>query len=285
MKFKFLVIVIVIFLFIGCATANKNNRISLNYFEYSRGKSFPTKADIYMKYEGNDYTLQNAYLEDQSFFEDNSLIPNAFIKPLLKLKISDAIKAFTEPYYSYRLIHFFKNYPNFGVGIEFIHLKVFLMDYDQRIHLKGTYKGKCIDEKVRVGDYLSMFNISHGVNHAAFHIVYRWLFSPSLKVPEGRFQPYVNVSFGPAIPHLEIDTVEDGGNRRRAYSYQSALANWGFGLGTGIRYKPWRKLGFYLEYKLTYSYLKGMHFDEVTGTRVSVDFLSHHIQWGLSFMF
>ncbi len=269
----------------GCVSGKRNTGITLNYFEYSRGTSFPNKADINMKYENNDFSLKDVKLDDQSFFEDHSIIPNAFIKPLFNLKISDAVKAFTEPYYSYRLIHFFKNYPNFGIGVEFIHLKVFLMDLDQNIHLKGKLNGENIDEVVRVGDYLNMFSISHGVNHAAFHLVYRWLFSPSIKVPEGRWQPYVNVSFGPAIPHLEIDTVEEDGYKRRAYSYQSALTNWGFGVGTGIRFKPWRKLGFYFEYKFTYSYLKGMHFDEVTDTRVSVDFFTHHLQWGLSFMF
>ena len=285
MKSKILILFIVISLLYGCATAKKNNGIALNYFEYARGMSSPAHADVYMKYENNDYTLSDVYMEDQSFFEDNSIIPNAFIKPLFSLKIADAIKAFTEPYYSYRFIHFFKSYPNFGIGVEFIHHKVFMMDKDQKVHLKGTFRGEEMDEMVRVGDYLDLFTISHGINHASFHLVYRWLLSPSAKAPEGRYQPYVNVSFGPAIPHLEIDTTEENGAQRRAYSYQSALTNWGFGFGTGIRYKPWKKLGFYLEYKLTYSYLKGMHFDEVTGTRVSVDFLSHHLQWGLSFMF
>ncbi len=285
MNYKIIFLLVTISLLFGCATAKKNNGIALNYFEYSRGKSFPTKADIYMKYENNDFTMENVLLNDESFFEDKSIIPNAFLKPLFNLKIANAVKAFTEPYYSYRFIHFFKNYPNFGIGVEFIHLKVFLTDKDQKVHLSGKYKGENIDETVRAGDYFDLFSISHGVNHASFHLVYRWLFSPSLKVPEGRFQPFVNVSFGPAIPHLEIDTVEDEGPQRRAYSYQSALTNWGFGFGTGIRYKPWKKLGFYLEYKLTYSYLKGMHFDEITGTRVSVDFLTHHLQWGLSFMF
>ncbi len=277
--------VLVLLISAGCVSFKKTGKTTLNYFEYSRGKSFPNKASLAVRYNDNDYILNNITLDDQSFFEDNSIIPNAFIKPLFRLKLNDALKAFTEPYYSYRLIHFFKANPHFGLGLEFIHLKVFMIDKDQTVRMKGTFRGESIDKKVRLGDIIDLFNISHGVNHAGIHLVYRWLLSPSLRVPEGRFQPYFAISAGPTFPHLELNTVETDGVKKRAYSYQSKLWNWGFGFGTGIRYKPWAGLGFYLEYKLTYSYLRGMYFDDISDSSVKSTFLTHQLQWGLSFMF
>jgi hypothetical protein len=279
-----LILIAVTFFFSGCASSG-SNRMTRNYFEYSRGKSFPTYSDLTLQYANNDYTLHNIYLEDESFFPDDSIFPNAFFKPLLKLKLNDAQKAFTEPYYSYRLIHFLKGNPHIGIGIEFIHLKVFLMDPDQKIRMSGMYNGESIDETVRVGDYIDMFNVSHGVNHLGLHFVYRWMFDKTATIPDGRFQPFINASIGPTFPHLELDTKEKGEKVKRAFSYQGSSRNWGLGLGTGVRYKPWRHLGFYLEYKLTYSHLHGMRFDDMDDTSVRLNFWVHQLQWGLSVMF
>lgn len=271
-------------LFTSCATNPQKTRMTRFYFEYARGKSFPTHSDVSMNYNNHNYTFHNLCLEDESFFPDNSIIPNAFIKPLLKLKLNDAQKAFTEPYYSYRFIYFLKRNPHIGIGFQFIHLKVFLMDMDQQVRLSGTYNGAPIDQTVRVGDYLDMFNVSHGVNHLGLYLTYRWMLKKTPIIKDGRWQPYISISGGPAIPHLELNTKEDGIIQKRAYSYQSSWRNWGLGLGTGIRFKPWRHLGFFMEYKFTYSHLYGMHFDDLSDTNVSLEFFTHHLQWGLSLM-
>jgi opacity protein-like surface antigen len=272
----------------GCASGGnktRKTRMTRFYVEYSRGKSFPTYGDVSLKYDNHDYTFHHLYLEDESFFPDDSIIPNAFIKPLLSLKFNDAQKAFTEPYYSYRFIYFLKKNPHIGIGYEFIHFKVFLLDRDQRVRLSGKVDGVPVDQTVRVGDYLDMFNISHGVNHVGLHLVYRWMWKKTPVIPDGRWQPYVSLSFGPAVPHLELDTKESGVPVKRAYSFQASWRNWGMGLGTGVRFKPWRHFGFYMEYKFTYSSLHGMHFDDAADTKVSTEFLTHHLQWGVSVMF
>ncbi len=266
----------------GCASTSK--KMTRNYFEYSRGKSFPTHSDIGFRHGNSDYTFHNLYLEDESFFPDDSIFPNAFFKPLFKLKFNDAQKAFTEPYYSYRLIHFLKGNPHIGIGLEFIHLKVFLMDKDQKVRMSGTYNGVPVDQTIRIGDYVDMFNVSHGVNHLGLHLVYRWMFNKTPYIQDGRFQPFVNLSVGPTFPHLELNTVENGKSEQKAFSYQGSKKNWGFGLGGGIRYKPWRHFGFYLEYKLTYSHLHGMRFDNVPNSNMNMDFWVHQLQWGLSIM-
>ncbi|NIM16791.1 MAG: outer membrane beta-barrel protein [Candidatus Aminicenantes bacterium] len=271
--------------FTGCASGIKRTRMTRFYFEYSRGKSFPTHSDVSMKYENHDFTFHDLYLEDESFFPDDSIIPNAFIKPLLELKLNDAKKAFTEPYYNYRFIYFLKKNPHIGIGYEFTHLKVFLLDKNQRVRMSGIYNGAPIDQTVTVGDYLDTFSVSHGVNHVGLHLVYRWMLKKTPVIKDGRLQPYVGLSFGPTISHLELNTKENGVPRKRAYSFQFSLRNWGLGLGTGVRYKPWRHFGFYLEYKLTYSSLHSLHFDELDNTNVSLDFFTHHLQWGMSLMF
>jgi opacity protein-like surface antigen len=98
-------------------------------------------------------------------------------------------------------------------------------------------------------------------------------------------QPYVNFSFGPAVPHLELNTNRNREIKGQAYSFQSSMKNWGGGLGAGVRYKISRRFGLYLEYKLTYSHLHGMRFDDMDNTNVNMDFWTHHLQWGLSVMF
>jgi len=278
-------VVLTVGIFTGCATNVKNTRMTRFYIEYSRGKSFPNHSDVSMKYQNHDFTLHHLYLEDESFFPDGSIIPNAFIKPLLQLKLNDAQKAFTEPYYSYRFIYFLKKNPHIGIGYEFIHSKVFLVDMNQQVRLSGIYNGEPIDRRVTVGDFLDMFSISHGVNHVGLHLVYRWMLKKTPVIKDGRLQPYVALSFGPTVPHLELNTKENGMPQKRAYSFQAGWRNWGAAFGTGIRYKSWRHFGFYLEYKLTYSSLHGMHFDEPENTNVSMDFFTHHLQWGISLMF
>jgi hypothetical protein len=278
------VLVLTVIVFAGCSAGIKESRMTRFYIEYSRGKSFPNRSDVSMKYQNHDFTFHHLYLEDESFFPDDSIIPNAFIKPLLRLKLNDAQKAFTEPYYSYRFIYFLKRNPHIGMGFEFIHSKVFLLDMNQRVRLSGIYNGEPMDRTVRVGDYLDLFNVSHGVNHVGLHLVYRWMWKKTPGIVDGRWQPYVALSFGPTVPHLELNTKENSVPQKRAYSFQASWRNWGAALGTGIRYKPWRHFGFYLEYKLTYSYLHGMHFDEPENTHVGMDFFTHHLQWGISLM-
>jgi len=285
MKKNLLLIIIIGLLSISCGITTKK-KMTLNYLEYCRGKSSHTTSDLHLKYNNNDYIFKDIKLIDKSFFPDDSIFPNAFFKPLLRFNFGDALKAFTEPYYSYRFIHFLKNNPNIGIGIEFIHLKVFLEDLDQNLNISGTVNGEQVNETAKIGDYITMFNISHGVNHLGIHLTYRWMLNKTEKIQDGIFQPYINISVGPAIPHLEMDIVENGIFQRVAYSYQAGLRNWGFGAGAGIRFKPWTRIGFYLEYKFTHSHLFDMYLDDLKNTsKVKTSFSVHHLQWGISFMF
>ncbi len=269
----------------ACATNQlKPKPMTRTYFEYNRGKSFPGRSDIGLAFGSHDFKFQRVFLGDESFYPDNSIIPNAFLSPLFDLRFGEALDAFTEPYYALRLIHFLKKNPRVGIGLELIHFKVFLLDKDQRVRMTGIYDKKEVDKEVRIGDYLDMFNVSHGINHVGLLVNYRLMLSKTAAVPDGRLQPFASLSLGPAAPHLELDIFNESDIERKAYSYQWSAKNWGLGMGLGVRYKPSRHFGFYLEYKLTYSYLHGMHFDSEADSRVIMDFFTHHLQWGISIM-
>ena len=256
--------------------------MTFNYIEYNRGMSFSTTSDLRIIYQNHDYTFHNLHLQGKSFFPDNSIIPNAFLKHLIKLKLGDALKAFTEPYYGIRFFHFLKKNPKIGLGIEFTHFKVFLVDKEQRVRLTGKKNGSPIDQTIEVKDYIDLFNISHGVNHLSFTFVYRFMLLQTPRIRDGKLQPYVSLNAGPAIPHLELTTMENGKSDKKAYSYRFSFPNLGFSIGLGLRYRPFKHVGFYLEYKFSYSYLQRMRFDNGENGKVTMNFPAHHLLWGFS---
>jgi len=268
----------------GCRSAG--GKVTLNYLEYNRGASVVTRSSPRLEYGANDLRFHDVRFDDRSFFPDDSVFPNAFFKPLLRLQLHKAMDAFTEPYYGVRFIHFFKKNPRLGIGIDFIHFKIFVTDPDQRVRLTGRRYGRELNETVRLGDFIDTFSVSHGINHLSLTVVYRWLLSPSSRVSEGRCQPFVSLGAGPAIPHLELTTVENGVLRDRAYSYQLGFPkNLGFGLGAGVRFKLHPHFGLYAEYKFTYSLLHGMFFDGDEEGTVKMSFPDHHFAWGVSYIF
>lgn len=261
-----------------------NNKITLNYIEYNRGKSFPLRADLRMLYDENNLLFRNIYFEDFSFFPDNSIIPNTFIKPLLQLQIGAFLDAFTEPYYGIRFIHFFKNNPHLGIGLEFIHQKIFLDNPSQKVSVSGSIDSIPVNEVVPINKYVDYFSVSHGINHLGFIVVYRMLLLRSSRIPDGRIQPFFSLSAGPTIPHLELKLAETF-PKWETFAYQPSFRNFGLGAGTGIRFKLSRHFSLYCEYKLTYSHLHGMDLEDRPGSSVKMQFLSHHLLWGLAYIF
>jgi len=280
---RWLLAILAIFTAAGCAGHGGSHGITLNYIEYNRGKSFPTRSDIQLDWQGNSLHFEQVRFEDDSFFPDDSIIPNAFIKPLLKLRLSDALKAFTEPYYGYRFIHFLRKNPHIGFGIEFTHHKLFLNQPGQRVRITGTYQGKPLDQALPVNSFIDYLSVSHGVNNLNLTITYRWLLKPAPAIPEGRWQPYVSAGFGMAFPHLELKLAGDG-SQWSEYAYQAGSGNFGFAAGAGIRYKFTPHFGAYLEYKLSFSHLHDMHFLNGDGD-LAMAFTTHHLMWGISFIF
>lgn len=267
----------------GCASRHASFRPTLNYLEYNRGKSFPTRSDIQLDWNVNSLYFTGVRFADDSFFPDNFIIPNAFLRPLMQLRFGDALKAFTEPYYGYRLIHFFRRNPRIGLGIEFTHHKLFLNDPNQPVRVSGTYEGKPLDQSLPVNAFIDYLSVSHGVNHLNLIVTYRWLLSPTAAIPDGRWQPYVAAGFGPAFPHLELKLTKDSPEWSE-YAYHSGPRNFNFSVGIGMRGKFSPHLGAYLEYKFSYSHLHDMHFYGGAGN-LAMAFGTHHLMWGISLIF
>ena len=257
---------------------DERHRYHLFYIEYNRGFSSPTTSNIHLKTATQDLTFYNVHLEDNSFFPDNSIIPNAFFKPLFKGDIVGAVKATTEPYYGIRIYHFLKTHPEIGFGIDFIHFKVFLPDESQNVQIKGTDNKNKIDRTDDIHNYFYSFNVSHGVNHIGLSFVYRKMFLKSEKYPDGKVQPYFSFHIAPCIPHHEIKLQ---GSELEAYSYQLKFPNLGFAIGLGSRFHLFNHLGIYIEYKYTYTFLRNLVFDNGEG-KVQLNFGVHHIIWGFS---
>ena len=122
-------------------------------------------------------------------------------------------------------------------------------------------------------------------DHAALYFEYRQLFLKTPQINDGRLQPYINLSLGVTVPHLETRFNVNGHPQKTAYSYQAGWKNLGFASGLGLRFRPFKGIGFNLEYKLTYSILNDMYFDNDTDSNLKMDFFAGQLMWGLSFIF
>lgn len=259
-------------------------KITLNFIEYNRGLSVPSRSDVGITTAADETRFHDMRLDGKSFFPDDSIIPNAFFKPLVHLDFPGVLHAFTEPYYGIRIYRFFNRHPHWGVGLDFTHLKVFMADPEQKVRVAGPWPDVPPDGQIRLGDHFDVLNVSHGVNHVAVNGVYRWMLLPSAKAPDGRLQPFVSGGGGPAFPHPELTVKQDGEWQRKVYSYQWRLGNWGVGAGAGLRWRVTAHFGLYNEYKWTYSILNNMRFDDGVG-QIRMRFSSAHAAWGILYGF
>ena len=158
----------------ACRSAQTAGPVRLTVFEYNRGASSPDRSDLVFGSGANQTRFHDVRLEGQSFYDDNSIVPNSFLGPLARGEFKKALNAFTEPYYGYRLLHFLRAHPTWAVGVEFTHHKAFMADPDQRTLVTGPWSGLDADGRTRLGDQFRTLNVSHGVNHVAFVVQRRW---------------------------------------------------------------------------------------------------------------
>lgn len=262
----------------------KPPKMTLTYIEYNRGYTFPTRAQIGIHYPGQfDLTFHKVRMIGNAFYPDDSIIPNAFLKPLFKGNFSAALNAFTEPYYTLRVFHFFKQRPNLGIGVEFIHFKIFIPDEGEQVLVTGQDQNGPVDSWKSTKDYIDSYNVSHGINLLSLSLVYRMMLMPTEKILAGRIQPYAALSIGPCIPHPQLRLAKDP--EYKAFGHQFRFDNFGYGFSLGSRFQVLKNFGLYLEYKFTQIQLNEMLFDNgeegTFWTRCHV----HHLLWGLSIIF
>lgn len=260
---------------------DRTKNMTMRYLEYVRGMSSPTVSTVQVVDGNSNLYYHDMRLDDLSFYPDNSLVPNAPGWHKNQLDVYNTVAAFTEPYYGVKFHWFLHSRPQLGFGIDYTHLKVDLIDFDQAIRRTGTIDGVAVDDKIRAGDYFYLLSVSHGVNHVAFTATYRWMLMKSAKRPDGLFQPFVGIGAGPAIPHGELTVLENGERVLKIYGFKYTLVNYAFEFNAGLRLKLDHRFSFLLMTKFAYSMLQYVPFEQGDGY-MALSFPTAHLQWGLS---
>ncbi len=140
------------------------------------------------------------------------------------------------PYYGLRLLHFFAQRPNWGVGLDYTHYKMYAQT-DRVTQTSGTWKGAPVDGQARVDQYVQHFEMSHGVNMLSLIGVYRWAGETD------RLRPYLGAGLVYYLPHTE-STVDN-----RAHETGYASSGGGYQILGGLNYRLTRRLGLFAEAK------------------------------------
>lgn len=184
-------------------------------------------------------------------------------------------RSFESPiFYGARVGYWFNDAPNWGVSVDFSHLKTYLVD-SETVAVNGVQNGIPLNGNVPINSTnISSFNMSHGLNTLTFNGQYRWF--PACKRDEtllGRMQVYTGLGAGFSIPHVEANI-----NGIRTHEYQ-----WGAGPVVngmlGINYDIYSFMSGFVEYKLTYADVEA----ELTGGgSINTESVNHQLIFGLA---
>ena len=178
-------------------------------------------------------------------------------------------------YYGIRVSHFFEERPDWGVGFDFTHDKVFAKT-DQVVHVDGTWNGVPVNEDVPMNQRVQTFDMSHGVNILALNVYHRWMHQTNSTFPHGRWQPYVGAGLTYYLLHPE-NTVNGQNNDE---SYQGG--GFGYQLLGGLQYGITPMVGVFIEAK----YNSGkVEVDTVGGGHGETELKSSQLLAGVSVAF
>ncbi len=183
-------------------------------------------------------------------------------------------RSFEEPiFYGAKLGYWFTSRPNWGVSVDFSHLKNYL-NYNETVSVDGIRNGVSVSGKEAISNTIQNFNMSHGLNTLTFNGMYRWF--PTGQRDQsllGRMQLYTGLGAGFSIPHVEAAL-----DNKITYEYQ-----WGAGPAVngmmGINYDVYKFLSGFVEYKLTYA---GVEAELTDGGTITTETVNHQIIFGLA---
>jgi lipid A oxidase len=150
-------------------------------------------------------------------------------------------------YYGFRLSHWRPHNPRLGIALDFTHPKAYLSP-EQSVQVSGNRAGAAVDGQEPIGNTIESFNNSHGLNLLTLNLLYRWSAGGLGRALSRRFEPYVGLGAGIAIPH--VDAIIDG---QHTSEYQ--LAGPAVQGLAGVRYATTDRVGVFVEYKLSYARL------------------------------
>ncbi|MFZ2727454.1 MAG: hypothetical protein WAX77_14460 [Methylococcaceae bacterium] len=231
------------------------------------GKSVTEDGDLTLKQDKTNLTYKDIRWDDHSFEEPS--------------------------YYGAKLGYWFDKHPNYGVSLDFTHLKNYLVDSDSKTRTGTDNTGKSVTEtsainngeKYYMGNCagtancspLSQFNMSHGVNTITFNGHYRWFPTGQRdNTVLGRLQLYSGLGAGFSVPHVEARVYG-----KKTYEYQ-----WGAGPVVngmlGFNYDIYKMISGFGEYRLTYVNVED---DLIGGGTIDTETVNHQFIFGLSARF
>jgi hypothetical protein len=147
-------------------------------------------------------------------------------------------KPFKSPvYYGIRTLGW-SSRGTFGAMLDFTHSKTISQPY-QEVNFSGMRNGQKAPERARIGDTFRHFEFSHGHNTLTFNGMVR------LASILPRLAPYIGVGAGVALPHTEVQFLDDP-SRTYEYQYVGPAAQGLIGLELRAA-----RLSLFLEYKFT----------------------------------
>jgi lipid A oxidase len=177
-------------------------------------------------------------------------------------------------YYGGRVAYFRANDAHWGVSLEFFHAKMYLNTEDT-VRVTGTRASAPVNAPERVGDTITDFNISHGLNFLTANAMYRWFLADREQNFLGRFQPYLGAGIGAAIPHVE-STI--GAVHFEQYQFRGPACQ----AMAGLNFDLAKHLGLFAEYKFTYADLDRL---SIPNGSISLTPLTQHLATGISVRF
>lgn len=172
------------------------------------------------------------------------------------------------PYYGLRLIHFLSARPNWGIGLDYTHYKMYA-ETNRVPQVSGIWKNTAVNVNAPMSQYVQHFEVSHGVNMLSLIGVYRWTNAAS------RLRPYLGAGLTYYVPHSE-NTVD---NRSHATGYESSGG--GYQLLGGAQYQLTQKVGIFAEAKFNSGTVKV----DIANGRAETPLRTFHALAGLSFSF
>jgi hypothetical protein len=140
----------------------------------------------------------------------------------------------TIPQYSFRIGYYFNNSGNWGIEINYDHVK-YVVVQNQRVHLKGTIRGVYYDTDTVLNKSFIKFEHTNGANYAMINLIKRHtLFRTSNNLH------YVSTTIKPGIgfvyPRSDVSVF---GERLNDIYH---VAGYVVGLDAGLRYDAFRNL-------------------------------------------
>lgn len=185
-------------------------------------------------------------------------------------------ESFKNPrYYGIRVSHFFDDRPEWGVGFDFTHDKVYART-SQVVHVDGIWNGAPVNEDAPMNQRVQSFGMSHGVNILALNVYHRWMHQTSSDFPRGRWQPYAGAGLSYYLLHPE--NVVNG--QKNNESFQGG--GFGYQLLGGVQYGLTQTVGVFIEAK----YNSGkVEVDTAGGGRGETELKSSQLLAGVSVAF